>query len=262
MSVGYVTSKDGTRIAYERLGSGPPVIIVDGAMCSRAFGPSRKIAELLKQHFTVYLYDRRGRGDSGDTPPHAKAREVEDLEALIDAAGGSAYAVGLSSGAALALEAAASGARIARLAVYEPPYMVDDPRFADVDHKGELEALVAAGQRGDAIKYFMRMVNVPAPFVFMMQLMRGMWRQLKAVAHTLPYDMAIMGDWEVPAARFAKVATPTLAMYGDKTQTRLKRAIEELVKILPKVRQQVLPKQTHNVSAAVLVPALVAFFKE
>ena len=257
----HVTSKDGTRIAYERLGSGPPVILVDGAMCSRAFGPMPKIAALLKQHFTVYLYDRRGRGDSGDTPPHATAREIEDLEALIGAAGGSVFAVGLSSGAALALEAAASGARIARLAVYEPPYMVDDARFAAVDHKGKLEALVAAGQRGAAVKYFMRMVNVPAPVVFIMSLMRGIWRQLQAVAHTLPYDMAIMGNWQVPA-RFAKLATPTLAMYGSKTQTRLKRAIEELVKVLPSVRQQVLPKQTHNVSAAVLVPALVAFFKE
>jgi len=257
----HVISKDGTRIAYERLGSGPPVILVDGALCSRAFGPMPKIAELLKQHFTVYLYDRRGRGESGDTPPHAKAREVEDLEALIGAAGGSVYAVGLSSGAALALETAVGTSSIKKLAVYEPPYMVDDARFAEIDHQGKLEALVAAGQRGAAVKYFMRMVNVPAPVVFMMPLMRGIWRQLQAVAHTLPYDMAVMGNWQIPG-RFAKLATPTLAMYGSKTQTRLKRALEDLVKLLPSVRQQVLPKQTHNVNADVLVPALVAFFKE
>jgi pimeloyl-ACP methyl ester carboxylesterase len=106
------------------------------------------------------------------------------------------------------------------------------------------------------------MVAVPAPFVLMMQLMRGMWKKLEAVAHTLPYDAAIMGDWQVPAARLAGVRTPTLAMYGGKTQTRLKRAIEDLVKVLPNVRQQVLPGQSHNVSAAVLVPALVRFFKE
>jgi pimeloyl-ACP methyl ester carboxylesterase len=257
----HVTSKDGTPIAYDRLGSGPPLILIDGAMCSRAFGPSRNIAELLKQQFTVYVFDRRGRGESGDTQPYAKAREVEDIEALIDAAGGAVYAVGVSSGAALALEAAASGARIHKLAVYEPPFIVDDPRFAEVDHAGKLRALVAAGQRGEAVKYFMRMVKVPAPVIFMMTLMRGMWRKLQAVAHTLPYDMAIMGDWQVPA-RFSALKTPTLAMYGGKTQSRLKRATEELVKVLPNARQQVLPGQTHNVSAAVLVPALVAYFKE
>jgi pimeloyl-ACP methyl ester carboxylesterase len=258
----HVTSKDGTRIAYERLGSGPPLLLIDGALCSRAFGPMPKIAALLAQHFTVYLYDRRGRGESGDAQPYAKAREVEDIEALIGVAGRPVFAVGLSSGAALALEAAASSTRMQKLAVYEPPYMVDDPGFAQIDHERNLRALVAAGHRGAAVKYFMRMVKVPAPFIFMMQLMRGVWRKLKAVAHTLPYDMAIMGDWRIPAARFATLGTPTLAMYGGKTETRLRRAIEELVKVLPNVRQQVLPGQTHNVSAAVLVPALVAFFKE
>jgi pimeloyl-ACP methyl ester carboxylesterase len=257
----HVTSKDGTRVAYDRVGSGPAVLLIDGALCSRVFGPMQKIAELLQSHFTVYRYDRRGRGESGDAQPYAKAREIEDIEALIGAAGGSVYAVGLSSGAALALEAAASGARIMKLAVYEPPYMVDDPRFAAIDHASKLRALVAAGQRGAAVKYFMRMVDVPAPFIFMMQLMRGMWRKLQAVAHTLPYDMTIMGDWQIPA-RLAALKTPTLAMYGSKTQPRLQRAIEELVKVLPNVRQQVLPGQTHNVGAAVLVPALVAYFKE
>ena len=257
----HVISKDGTHIAYERLGSGPPLILIDGAMCSRAFGPAPKIAALLQQHFTVYWYDRRGRGESGDTQPYASAREVEDVVALIEAAGGSAFVFGQSSGAALALATAASGARIPKLAVYEPPFMVDDARYAEVDHAGNLRALVAADDRGGAVKYFMRMVNVPAPFIFMMQLMRSVWRQLKAVAHTLPYDMAIMGDWQIPA-RFATLSTPTLAMYGGKTQTRLRRAIEELVNILPNAREQVLPGQTHNVNAAVLVPALVAYFKD
>jgi pimeloyl-ACP methyl ester carboxylesterase len=122
---------------------------------------------------------------------------------------------------------------------------------------------VAAGQRGAAVKYFMRdMVSVPAPFVWLMQLMRGTWGKLKAVAHTLPYDAAVMGDWQVPSARLASVATPTLAMYGGKTDVRLRRAIEELVKVLPNAREHVLPGQTHNVSAAVLVPALVEFFTE
>jgi len=259
----HVISKDGTRIAYERMGSGPAVVLIDGAMCSRAFGPMPKIAALLKDHFTVYLYDRRGRGESGDTEPYAKAREVEDIDALVREAGGSAFAVGLSSGAALALEAAASGLPLRKLAVYEPPFISTDAARQPPDHLGKLKELVAAGERGAAVKYFMRdMVNVPAPFVLLMQLMLGVWRKLKAVAHTLPYDAAIMGNWRVPAARLAEVRTATLAMYGGKTDTRLKRAVEELVKVLPNVRQQILPGQTHNVSAAVLVPALVQFLKE
>ena len=259
----HVISKDGTRIAYERLGSGPAVVLIDGAMCSRAFGPMPKIAALLKDHFTVYLYDRRGRGESGDTQPYSKAREVEDIDALVQAAGGAAFAVGLSSGAALALEAAASGLPLRKLAVYEPPFVAADSIAQQPDHLAKLKALVAAGERGAAVKYFMRdMVNVPAPFVLMMQLMRGVWRKLKAVAHTLPYDAAIMGNWQVPVARLAGVRTPTLAMYGGKTEMRLKHAVEELVKVLPNVRREVLPGQTHNVSAAVLVPALVQFLKE
>ena len=122
----HVISKDGTRIAYERMGSGPAVVLIDGALCSRAFGPMPKIAALLKDHFTVYLYDRRGRGESGDTQPYSKAREVEDIGALVQAAGGAAFAVGLSSGAALALEAAASGLPLRKLAVYEPPFVTTD----------------------------------------------------------------------------------------------------------------------------------------
>jgi len=170
-------SRDGTAIAYERLGSGPPLILVDGALCSRQFGPMPKFASLLAQHFTVFMYDRRGRGASTDTKPYAKEREVEDIEALIRDAGGSAFVMGVSSGAGLALEAAASGLRIGKLAVYEPPYMVrplDSERHARADHEEQLKRLLVAGKRGDAVKYFMRqMVGIPAIFVAMMRLMTG-----------------------------------------------------------------------------------------
>jgi pimeloyl-ACP methyl ester carboxylesterase len=252
-----VISKDGTRIAYERLGQGPPIVLIDGAMCSRDFGPMPKIAALLAPSFTVYLYDRRGRGASGDTAPYAKAREVEDVQALIGAAGGSAFVFGTSSGAGLALEAAASGASIAKLAVYEPPFI----GAGQADHEQRLEQLLSQGQRAAALKYFMRdMVGVPAFVVLIMPLMRGMWRKLKAVAHTLPYDAAIMGNWEVPAARLSSVRVPTLAMHGGKTTARLRRAVEALVKVLPNVSHRELAGQTHNVSAAVLVPVLKEFF--
>jgi len=254
-----VVSKDGTRIAYDRMGSGPPVVLIDGALCSREFGPMSQIAALLAPNFTVYLYDRRGRGASGDTPPYAKAREVEDVQALITAAGGSAFVFGISSGAGLALETAASGANIPRLAVYEPPFI----GAGQVNHEQRLKSLVAAGHRAAALKYFMRdMVGAPALMVLILPLMRGVWRKLKAVAHTLPYDAAIMGNWEVPADRLAAMKVPTLAMHGGKTPARLRSAVETLVKVLPNVRHRELPGQTHNVRPAVLVPALREFFQE
>jgi pimeloyl-ACP methyl ester carboxylesterase len=255
-----VLSKDGTAIAYERLGIGQPLILVDGAMCSRAFGPMPKLAPLLARHFTVFMYDRRGRGDSGDTKPYSKEREVEDVEALIKAAGGSAFVVGLSSGAALALEAAASGLSIEKLAVYEPPYMVDEGGH-HAGHEAQLNRLIAADRRGDAVRYFMRtMVNVPAVFVALMRLMPGVWPKLKAVAHTLPYDAAVMGDFSLPTRRLASITTPTLAMNGEKTQTRLQHAVQAVAKVLPNVKHLTLKGQTHNVNPRVLTPVLVEFF--
>jgi len=257
-----VFSKDGTPIAYEQMGSGPPLILVDGAMCSRAFGPMPKLAPLLAKHFTVYMYDRRGRGASGDTQPYAREREVEDIGALIRQAGGSAYVLGLSSGAGLGLEAAASGLGIARLAVYEPPYMVGAAEHhTTAGHDIRLRELIAEDRRGDAVKYFMRkMVNVPAIFVVLMQLMPGIWSKLKAVAHTLPYDVAVMRNFALPAHRLAAVATPTLAMNGEKSDTRLKEAVQAVARILPNVQHRTLKGQTHNVKETALTPVLVEFF--
>jgi pimeloyl-ACP methyl ester carboxylesterase len=259
-----VLSRDGTLIAYEQLGSGPPLILVDGALCSRKLGPMPKLAPLLARHFTVFMYDRRGRGDSADTQPYTKEREVEDLEALIREAGGSAFVLGVSSGAGLALEAAASGLRIAKLAIYEPPYMVraaDRERHARARHEEQLKLLVAAGKRGDAVTYFMRqMVGIPAVFAMMMRLIPGMWSKLKAVAHTLPYDAAVMGDFSLPAERLKSVTMPTLAIGGEKSDARLRAAVAAVAEVLPNGRQHQLPGQTHNVKAEVLTPALIEFF--
>ena len=173
-----VISKDGA-IAFNRLGKGQPIILVDGALCSRSFGPMPKLAPLLASHFSVFMYGRRGRGSSGDMKPYAKERELEDIDALIKEAGGSAFVLGLSSGAALALEAAASG-HITKLAVYEPPFMIDDGgHHAKADHQTQLTRLIAAGRRSDAVTYFLRkMVGIPAMFVALMQLMPGVWRGL------------------------------------------------------------------------------------
>jgi len=253
-------SKDGTAIDYERAGQGPALILVDGAMCSRDFGPTPKLRPLLAPHFTVYAYDRRGRGKSGDTLPYSPQREVEDIAALIQEAGGSASLVGLSSGGALALEAAASGLPIDKVVAYEPPYVGVTGNGAVPDHQARLQALVAEGDRGGAVKYFMRsMVGAPAPMVVMMQLMPWIWRKLKAVAHTLPYDAAVMSGFEVPAARLAEVRVPALVMHGSKTDARLARAAEAVAAAVPGALHRTLPGQTHNVSPGALTPALIEF---
>lgn len=256
-----VVSKDGTVIAYERSGAGPALILVDGALCSRAFGPMPKLAPLLAQRFTVYVYDRRGRGASGDTLPYSKQREVEDLAALVREAGGNAFLAGLSSGAALALEAAASGLPVAKVVAYEPPYVDEGTSRDGAHHERELESRIAAGDRSGAVKYFMRsMVGVPAPFVILMQAMPWIWRKLKAVAHTLPYDAAVMTAFRVPTERLRAIQVPTLVMHGAKTDPRLQKAARAVADAVPGAQQRTLAGQTHNVAPSVLAPALVEFF--
>jgi pimeloyl-ACP methyl ester carboxylesterase len=256
-----VRSKDGTTIAYERSGSGPALILVDGALCSRAFGPSPKLAPHLAGAFTVYAYDRRGRGQSGDTPPYAPGREVEDIAALVAEAGGSASLLGLSSGAALALEAAAAGVRVDRVVAYEPPYVNDTGQDqGGALHEAELRRLLAGGHRGRAVTYFMRdMVGAPAFLVVMMRLMPWIWRKLVAVAHTLPYDAAVMNGFRIPRARFASIGTPTLVMSGSKTDARLKDAARAVASAVPGARHRELAGQSHNVRPDVLAPAVVEF---
>ena len=256
----HVKSKDGTAIAYERTGSGPALILVDGALCCRAFGPSPQLASLLAPHFTVITYDRRGRGQSGDAPPYSPAREVDDLTALIEAAGGSASLLGLSSGAALALEAAASGIRIDKVIAYEPPYVAEGSQNREPDHEAELRRLLADGNRGGAVKYFMKdMVGAPAPMVVMLRLMPWIWRKLQSVAHTLPYDAAVMTAFKIPRPRFASISRPVLVMNGAKTDRRLRAAARALSEVIPSASYRELAGQTHNVSPKALAPAAVGF---
>ena len=257
----HVRSKDGTAIAYEQLGSGPALILVDGAMCSRAFGPSPKLAPLLARHFTVYAYDRRGRGQSGDAGSYAPAREIEDIAALVEAAGGSASLLGLSSGGALSLEAAAAGLPIRSVVAYEPPDVDETGQRGGGEHLSRLNYLVALGRRRDAVKYFMRdMVGLPAPVVILMQLMPWVWRKLEAVAHTLPYDAAVMTEFRIPRTRFASIGVPVLVMNGAKSDSRLREAARSIADAVPAARHQELAGQTHNVKPEVLAPAVVEFF--
>jgi pimeloyl-ACP methyl ester carboxylesterase len=185
MTVRTVMSKDGTRIAFDRIGEGPPVIFVGGALNDRTFPPLVELAELVAPRFTAYNYDRRGRGDSGDTSPYAVAREVEDLEALIAEAGGRASVYGLSSGAVLALEAAARGAPIDSLALFEPPLDVEGEETSE-EETAQLAELVAAGRRGEAVEAFLSGV-LPAEVIAEMKR-SPMWSAYEAMAPTLVYE--------------------------------------------------------------------------
>jgi pimeloyl-ACP methyl ester carboxylesterase len=259
-----VVSADGTRIAYTRVGRGPAVILVDGALCHREFGPSGKVAEELKSHFTVYTYDRRGRGRSGDASSYDPAREVEDLAALIEEAGGRAHVCGVSSGAALALEAARRGLPIGRLALYEAPFIVDDGRAPlPDDYMAAQRRAIADGRPGDAVRRFMRAVGVPAVVVTMMRFTPA-WPKLKKVAHTLPYDGSFVEEFQrgrpLPAGRWASVTVPTAVIDGGKSPDWMRNANAALAAAVPGSVHRTLPGQTHMVEPAVLASALVQHF--
>jgi pimeloyl-ACP methyl ester carboxylesterase len=259
-----VISQDGTRIAYETTGSGPPIILVDGAMCFRASGPMRQIAAELAPHFTVYLYDRRGRGESSNTMPYTPEREVEDIAALLAAAGGSAFVFGISSGAALALDAANRLDGITRLALYEAPFVVDDTETPlPLDFRARMSAHLAAGKAGAAVKMFMQRVRVPAFAIMMMRLM-PMWKTLTGIAHTLPYDIEIIERHQrgtpLRTDEWPHVRVETLVIDGGKSPAWMRNGQRAISEVLPNARYATLPGQTHMVKAEALAPALIEFF--
>ncbi|MBT1001268.1 alpha/beta fold hydrolase [Paenarthrobacter sp. DKR-5] len=250
-------SADGTTIAYQSSGSGPAVILVGGALNSRhSAGP---LATELAPHFTVYAYDRRGRGQSTDSQPYAVAREVEDLQAVIDAAGDNVCVYGHSSGAILALEAAAADQRVSRLAVYEPPYLTQsEDNEAQAGLPARLDKALAAGDRGAAVEMFIRFTG--ADFDEAMTK-TPWWPALLELAHTLPYDVAITGDGSVPAERLAAVTAPTLALYGGASPAWAAASAEAVVAAVPGARAQKIDGQDHAVAADVLAPVLIGFFR-
>jgi pimeloyl-ACP methyl ester carboxylesterase len=252
-----ITSKDGTTIAFEQFGNGPPIIVVSGASTDRS--NNARIAAALAEHSTVLNHDRRGRGDSSDTLPYAVEREVEDLQALVEAAGGSAGVLGLSSGAVLAAEAAASGLSIDRLFLWEPPFSLDPdgPRRAKAYADG-LGELLAAGRRGDALEHFMRMVGIPD------QMIAGMrsspyWQAGERLAPTLAYDAAVMGDNTIPTERFARITVPTLVLAGSESPRFLQDAAAHAAASIPGACHDVLAGQDHDVDARVIAQAVADF---
>jgi pimeloyl-ACP methyl ester carboxylesterase len=256
-------SADGTKIAYTRAGSGPALVLVDGAMCYRGSSPNDALAKELAAHFTVYTYDRRGRGESTDTGPYAVEREVEDLAALVEEAGGQAFLFGISSGAALALEAARR-LPAPKLAVYEPPFVVDGTRPpVPAGYAARLDEALKEGKRGKAVKMFMTEgVGLSGATVAVMRIM-PFWAKLKRVAHTIPYDTAMVIEHQagrpLPAA-WPEVRMPTLAIDGGRSPDWMRNGVASLAKVLPSAEYRTLPDQTHIVKAPALAPVLTEFF--
>ncbi|MCM0673745.1 alpha/beta hydrolase [Micromonospora phytophila] len=253
-TVGTVRSADGTTIAYERSGEGPPIILVGGAFNDRS--TTRPLAAALSSHFTVHGYDRRGRGDSGDTAPYAMQREIEDVAALIGAAGGSAYVYGLSSGAILAAYATSEGLPVAGLALFEPPFQVGEGDGAKAGLAGRLTELVSAGRRGDAVELFLTAaVGLPAEAV---EPMRGQpeWSWLEGMAHTLPYDTTVTGEGALPTDRLAAVTAPTVLIDSTGSPAWLRDATRAAAAAIPGARHVSLDGGFHEVPPDVLAAEL------
>lgn len=254
----YVTSKDGTTIAFDRLGSGPAVILISGGSVDRSSNAS--LANLLASQFTVFNYDRRGRGPSGDTPPYAVEREIEDIAAVVGAAGGSAGLYGSSSGAALALDAAAADPGITRLAMWEPPFIMDENARPPANTAQIYTDLVAQGRRGDAAQFFMeKVVGMPPEFVAGARS-QPWWPAQEALAHTLAYDATIMGDYSLPTKRAASVTIPTLVVDGGASFGFMGPTAEALAAALPNGQRRTIEGATHDVEPAKLAPVLAEFF--
>jgi pimeloyl-ACP methyl ester carboxylesterase len=259
-----VISKDGTPIAFDQSGQGPALILVAGALCARLSWSGPELAKLLAPHFTVYNYDRRGRGDSGDTKPYAVTREVEDIEVLIDEAGGSAYLYGHSSGGALVLEASRQlgGEKVKKLAIYEVPYNDDHgAKLAWRAYIQQLTELLAANRRGDAVALFMQFVGMPGEQIEGMRRSPA-WPSLEAIAPTLAYDhTAILSeDVGVPTRRAAQVRVPTLLMNGGASFPFMYETARTLSQAIPHAQMRTLEGQDHGLADEVLAPVLEAFF--
>jgi pimeloyl-ACP methyl ester carboxylesterase len=252
----FVRSPDGTSIAYDRVGEGPSVIVIGGAFTTRL--SPYPLVTLLAERFRVVSFDRRGRGASGDSEPYAVEREVEDLTALVAAAGGSAMVYGHSSGAILALEATAAGVPITRLAVYEPPYTFDPAHPPEPGDHG-LQAALDAGDREGAARTFLRIVGMDgasidraasAPF----------WPGMVEIAHTLPYDLALTADGRPPVDRLSRIAVPTLVLDGGNSPDWAARAAAGVASAVPNAIRFTMEGQDHGVDQTVLAPILIEFF--
>ena len=263
-----VTSKDGTLIAYEQTGTGQPVIIVAAALADR--GGARRLAGHMAEHFTVINYDRRGRGKSTNSLPYAVEREIEDVEALIDASGGTALLFGSSSGAVLALDTTSKlGSKVKRAFLYEPPFIVDDSRPPMADTLiGEVTELTASGRRNDAVKlFFAKGMGIPEPAVNVMRYLMPGWSTMAAMAHTIPYDLTILGGTQsgkpLPAGRWAAATAPTMVAVGSLSEPFFHHGAQALAQVLPNAQYRSLEGRDHSAilfASKALADAAAQFF--
>jgi pimeloyl-ACP methyl ester carboxylesterase len=253
-----VTSPDGTTIAYQVTGDGPPLVLVVGAFCDR--NTTADLAALLADAFTVVEYDRRGRGASGDTAPYTTEREVEDLAAVAAAVGGAPSVYGHSSGAVIALEAAAAGVPVRALVAYEPPYSAEgDPAGSSDDLLGRVRARLAAGDRDGAAAAFLGGAGAPDEVVAMMRSGPG-WPHMLELAPTLVYDLTVTNSGLVPVERLSRIGVPTLVLAGGASPAWAERAAAAVVAAVPGARRSVVRGQHHGIPGSAIAPVLRAAF--
>ncbi|MGV9253963.1 alpha/beta fold hydrolase [Streptomyces sp. NPDC003697] len=251
-------SRDGTSLAQHRSGQGAAVVLVHGAMSTG--GTLAPLAAALSERFSAVVYDRRGRGGSGDTTPYAVEREVEDLAAVIGAVGGEAALYGISSGGALALRAAASGLPVRRVAVYEPPFVLDEEGLGErAQYTRDLAEALGQGRRGDAVELFLRLTGL-SPEVIASARQAPLWAGMEALAPTLAYDDAVMGGGRIPRDLLASVTVPVLALAGGASPGWLRAATQQVAQLVPQGTFRTLEGQSHAVEADVLAPVLAEFF--
>jgi pimeloyl-ACP methyl ester carboxylesterase len=254
-------SKDGTTLAYDVNGNGPALIYITGASCFRSFKPIVQDAKVFATEFTVYNYDRRGRGDSGNTLPYSIEREIEDIEAMIDAAGGTAYLYGHSSGAVLALEAALRlGSKVQKIVMFDAPYVHDEKEKAEYKQLSQtILKLLDNGKNAQAMSTFLKGIGMPKVFVLLLPLFPG-WRTMKALAPTLAYDIALTQDMP-PVERATRVSVPTQIIVGTKSPALIHDVGRQLTKAIPNAKFAQLAGQDHMVNAKALLPLLLDFLK-
>lgn len=255
-------SKDGTTLAYDVYGSGPALIYITGASCHRSFKPIVQDAKIFASEFTVYNYDRRGRGDSGNTLPYSMEREIEDIEAMIDTAGGTAYLYGHSSGAVLALEAALRlGSKVQKVIMYDASYVHDEKEKAEYKQLSQtIHKLLDNGKNAEAMSTFLKGIGMPKVFVLLLPLFPG-WRAMKALAPTLAYDIALTQDMP-PVERAARISVPTQIIVGEKSPASIHDVGRQLMNAIPNAKFVQLAGQDHMVNAKTMLPLLSGFLKQ
>jgi pimeloyl-ACP methyl ester carboxylesterase len=255
-NVAFTTSKDGTKIAFEKVGKGPALVIVGGALSQRNGG--KPLAAKLKDRFTVYTYDRRGRGDSGDTKPYAVDREIEDLGALIEQAGHTAYLYGVSSGAALVLQAAAKlgPEKVSKLAVYDAPYGQGERDFDE--QKQRINQLVQTGKPGDAAAFFFSAIGTPPQALEDMKRSPD-WESMSKIDFTLAYDYEVLGNGDVPAS-VKRISVPSLVMVGEKSMPFMHPTADRIAELIPNAQGKTIKGQAHQATPEIMAPVLTGFF--